>query len=203
MTIDRKRLRELALAATPGPYFVGSDDAEECGPHANSGLSLVDTGRREDWPIARLCESASAAWIAAANPQTILELLDALEAAEQRATPEHVFDGGLLSRYDDESGLAARETLAVLMSEISEECYCAGWLIGNEFRLWHAITDTTDDLQYGMGEITREQVEQLRTLSAMCGGWVAWDDKDGAVFVPLAEWKQRIATIAEQAKGTP
>jgi hypothetical protein len=81
-------LRALAEAATPGPYFAASDDAEECGPHRNSGLSLVDTGRREDWPIARLCESPSAAWIAATDPQTILALLDRLAAAERDAATD-------------------------------------------------------------------------------------------------------------------
>jgi hypothetical protein len=80
---DLARLRELAQRVAEGPYFVALDDAEECGPHANSGLSLVETGRREDWPIARLCETQSANWIAATDPQTILSLLDELEQARK------------------------------------------------------------------------------------------------------------------------
>lgn len=47
-----------------GPYFVGIDEAADCPPHTNSGLSLVDTGRQSDWPIARLCEGPTAAAIA-------------------------------------------------------------------------------------------------------------------------------------------
>ena len=75
-------LDRLAAAATPGPYYVALDDAEECGPHKNSGLSLVDTGRTGDWPIARLCETQSANLIAACSPEVILKLLACIDAAD-------------------------------------------------------------------------------------------------------------------------
>lgn len=58
---------------TPGPWFVGSDDAPDCDCHKNSGLALVDTGREGMWPIARLCEWNNVALIHAAP-----DLLDAL-----------------------------------------------------------------------------------------------------------------------------
>ena len=89
---DHDDLRAKALAATPGPYFVAIDDAEECGPHRNSGLSLVDTGRNGDWPIARFCETPSAQWIAATDPQTILALLD--EIAALRADADRQYRAG-------------------------------------------------------------------------------------------------------------
>ena len=75
-------LKKLAQAATPGPYYVALDDAEECGPHRNSGLSLVDTGRTGDCPIARLCETQSANLIAACSPERILQLVAVIEAAK-------------------------------------------------------------------------------------------------------------------------
>lgn len=80
--IDRKRLRELAVAATPGPWRVSM-----------SGFSVKSTDA--DRPI--ICSvrggpSARAkdveAWLgiadylATANPTTVLALLDELEAAE-------------------------------------------------------------------------------------------------------------------------
>lgn len=70
--------KELIMSETkhtPGPYFVASDAALDCPAHSNSGLALVDTGRENDWPIARLCEWGNAHLIAAAP-----DLLEALQA---------------------------------------------------------------------------------------------------------------------------
>jgi hypothetical protein len=86
-----------------------------------------------------------------------------------------------------------QEALYMLMSDISEECYCAGWLIDNEFRLWSAVADPADDRQYGMGEIEPEQIAKLKELSELVGGWIVW--KDGAQFVPMQEW---LAMYAER-----
>lgn len=79
--------------------------------------------------------------------------------------------------------------LARYMSGISERCYCAGWMIGLENRLWSAVTDPTDDRRYGMDEITVEEIEAMSWLSEQLGGWIRWDEDTGKVFVPLAEWK--------------
>ena len=38
------------------------------------------------------------------------------------------------------------------MIEISEKCYCAGWLRILEYVLWHALK--TGDWNYGRGKIT-------------------------------------------------
>jgi hypothetical protein len=89
--MDIAALRKLALAATPGPYYVALDDAEECGPHRNSGLSLVDTGRTGDWPIARLCETQSARYIAALSPARVLAMIAVIEAAQEMRDTENVF----------------------------------------------------------------------------------------------------------------
>jgi len=70
--------RKVANAATKGPWFVGPDKADDCEPHANSGLALVDTGRTSDWDCARLCEWPNARFIA--HSRTAMPaLLDALE----------------------------------------------------------------------------------------------------------------------------
>lgn len=60
-----------------GPYFVSADDAEDCPDHKHSGLAKVDTGRSDDWPIARLCEWPTARLIA-----VLPELWKACQAIE-------------------------------------------------------------------------------------------------------------------------
>lgn len=58
-------LRALAKKAPEGPWFASGDDANDAPPHRGSGLSLVDTGRESDWPIARLTEYHTARYLAA------------------------------------------------------------------------------------------------------------------------------------------
>ena len=78
-------LRELIAAATPGPYFVSHDCGQKAADflaHSGSGLAIVDTGRGEDWPIARFCEWPQAQLIARmASPEVALKVLEALEGA--------------------------------------------------------------------------------------------------------------------------
>jgi hypothetical protein len=57
---------EKKAERTEGPYYVSADDAHDCPPHRDSGLAMVDTGRANDWPIARLCEWHNAEFIARA-----------------------------------------------------------------------------------------------------------------------------------------
>lgn len=88
------------------------------------------------------------------------------------------------------------QPLAALMSEISEEHWCAGWDADLEFRLWRQAQgapfvggDWSDD-------VCEDDRAQLRRLSAACGGWVYWKSSDdgqwregdGRTFIPLAEW---------------
>jgi hypothetical protein len=69
-----------------------------------------------------------------------------------------------------------------VMSGISEDYWCAGWLHNLEYLLWDAVI--------GKRKIcSPEQVEQLKYLSEKCGGWIIWDEqaKDER-FVPMQEW---------------
>ena len=72
MTIDTTKLRELAQKATPGPWeqinhivFTETGDLEWVVANARSGNSIID-----------------AEYIAAANPATVLALLDKLDGTE-------------------------------------------------------------------------------------------------------------------------
>ena len=75
------------------------------------------------------------------------------------------------------------DLLRKLMSEISEEYWCAGWLGGLEHVLWDVVTGKRTDI------CTPEEIEQLKYLSEKCGGWIVWD-KEGICerFVSMEEW---------------
>lgn len=59
-------IEQRANKAIEGPWFTAGDDLE-AGPHTNSGLALIETGRNEDWWPARLCEWPTAEFIASAR----------------------------------------------------------------------------------------------------------------------------------------
>ncbi len=74
--------------------------------------------------------------------------------------------------------------LARLMSDLSEDLWCAGWLHDLEHDLWGALQGTSST------RLSPPELEQLRYLSDKCGGWIVWDDRGtGRRWVPLAEWR--------------
>ena len=88
--IDINELRRLAQAATPGPWWVNQDGLNhgfERGVaeinskewHALAGAWTINGAKHSEEG------AANAEFIAAANPATITELLDHLEAAESSA----------------------------------------------------------------------------------------------------------------------
>jgi len=89
----------------------------------------------------------------------------------------------LLDTRDDSP--AAR--LAAFMSDLSEDCWCAGWLSDCEFALW-SLANSGGGL-WGMGVVSPDDAARLLALSEAAGGWVRWEDGVGAVFVPMDEWK--------------
>ena len=92
--------------------------------------------------------------------------------------------------WPDEAEDAA-EALAIHMSNISEDYYCAGWLCGLEFTLWAMVQG--GDRRFGLGTVTEDEIATLRSLSERAGGWIVWDDdhdplKSGRAFVTHEEW---------------
>lgn len=87
MTIDTERLRQLAAAATPGPWEpeLGEDrntvdvfaESEEC------DLICTRTGGKMWGERLSPKSIANAEFIAAANPMAVLALLDEIEAGER------------------------------------------------------------------------------------------------------------------------
>jgi hypothetical protein len=84
--------------------------------------------------------------------------------------------------------------LARLMSDISEDHFCAGWLIGCEYALWADLTgqEVAGERAWGISE---EQKEELRFLHEAAGGWVMWSESSGEkVFLSTEEWLNHLAS---------
>ena len=84
-----------------------------------------------------------------------------------------------------------------LMSDISEEHWCAGWMSDNEYALWQQVADPKADRHYGIQDGEDSNLSDLRSISAEIHGWIRWVDRDeaeakqlecGPCFVPMAEW---------------
>ena len=87
------------------------------------------------------------------------------------------------------------------ISDISEDRWCAGWLIGIEYQLWAELQG--DSQQHGIDELDQAQFEKVRALADQVGGWIIWADDQthpdlptvewGPRFVPLPEWLEMVA----------
>ena len=91
-----------------------------------------------------------------------------------------------------------REKLFDIMSDISEEHYCASWLIGLEHSLWQAALGTDNDWRYGLGRIEPASLEMLRALSKELNGWQTFER-----FVPMDEWLKIYDENESQAYAIP
>ncbi len=94
------------------------------------------------------------------------------------------------------------ERLTLLMSEWSEECYCAGWLIDCEHVLWGMVAHGEARF-WGIDRVPEDAVAKMRALSDEIGGWVAWRDGEapgfgGLEFVPMVEWLAEHAAWRER-----
>lgn len=95
--------------------------------------------------------------------------------------------------------------LSMLMSEISEECMCAGWEMGLEYTLWDVVLGRP--IWSRWEDVTPEQREMLCELSQELGGWVIWNPDPKAtgdtLFVPLDEWRKMYADYVAKKHGRP
>jgi len=89
--------------------------------------------------------------------------------------------------------------LAERMSEISEDAYCAGWLIDLEYELWQILIDGQG--AFGMMGLSEPEIQQLRELSDACGGWIVYDDDLAETFVPLTQWLTMFAAHAKERRA--
>jgi ribosomal protein S18 acetylase RimI-like enzyme len=85
----------------------------------------------------------------------------------------------------------AQSELAELMSDISEDQYCAGWLTGLEYDLW-ALLQSSDAERVGAFSSTHPRdIRRLRELSAVTNGWIVWADHadPDLQHMPLEQWE--------------
>lgn len=99
----------------------------------------------------------------------------------------------LLDDADDSDAFG--RALAILISEESEENYCATWLIDCEHTLWAAAQwaaeNSAGDFEWGMGHVKRRTLATMLELAERSGSWVRWTtvgDGEGVRAVPLPEW---------------
>jgi hypothetical protein len=80
------------------------------------------------------------------------------------------------------------------MSEISEEGFCAGWIVDNEYAIWDAITLGNPSPSYRA--INPRLLRRCQQLSVEIGGWMCWT-LDGPQFVPMAQWLAMVTARIE------
>lgn len=79
------------------------------------------------------------------------------------------------------------------MSEISDDVYSAGWLLGLEGILWRqmqGVTEAKEAIEDWNGNDTGLRFSELRRLSAKAGGWWMRTPEHSARFVTLDEWQE-------------
>ncbi len=90
----------------------------------------------------------------------------------------------------------AAEALREAMSDLSEEYYCAGWLIGLEHTLWQCWERAP--FKWGFGVVGTEDADRLRRLHEKAGGW--WTTVDHwQRFVTTEEWLRIADAPADEA----
>lgn len=82
-----------------------------------------------------------------------------------------------------------QKLLANLMSEVSERCYCAGWMQNLEYVLWEALVN--GERKYGQDTITQQDINSLKELSEMTNSWIVFDDILDEMPLDLSAWKEK------------
>jgi hypothetical protein len=79
---------------------------------------------------------------------------------------------------DDRQHHDLAQQLGKAMSDISEDCYCAGWLGGTEYlvpELCRRAVLTGTPQFWGHGEVTPAQAQELIALAERAGCWADTD----------------------------
>lgn len=90
---------------------------------------------------------------------------------------------------------AAAPLLRNLMEDISERCYCAGWLLGLEYALY-GIAFEARPKRFGQDDVTDDEAIELRRLAQASDSWWHWPDgvDDGPVRITLQRAKELYAS---------
>ena len=112
------------------------------------------------------------------------------------------------SSYEDRAGELDElrkfrlDALYRLMSDISEDCWCAGWLIGNERALYKMAFECGDS-RYGMSHVRPDDLVRLQELATQTGCWFHWpkDVRDGPIPITLEDYRALYAQAIEAGTG--
>jgi len=95
--IDIEELRRLAQMATPGPWMI---DYVGVGFEVAAGESVIAQSQQIQGDMCHKTRKANAAFIAAANPAAISELIDRLEEAEKERDAAELMSLALQAKID-------------------------------------------------------------------------------------------------------
>ncbi|SNR41639.1 hypothetical protein SAMN06269173_102236 [Hymenobacter mucosus] len=79
-----------------------------------------------------------------------------------------------------------QKALHDFMSNVSEETWCASWINGLEYALWHIML--RGPAKYGQGHINEHTIEKLQSLSEQANCWIVYDSVTEETPVPISEW---------------
>jgi hypothetical protein len=88
---------------------------------------------------------------------------------------------------DDVTRQSLLQLLGESMSDVSEDCYCAGWLGGTEYfvpELCYRAVRTGQTQPWGHGQVTPDQARGLMALADQIGSWADMDAA-GVGYVPF------------------
>jgi len=90
---------------------------------------------------------------------------------------------------------AKARLLARLMSDLSEDHWCTGWLSHCEYALWGDLTGEEVPGHKGWG-LSEEEIEELRVAHELAEGWIMWSNEQGEkVYLPTKEWLAHLASM--------
>lgn len=87
-----------------------------------------------------------------------------------------------------------RDHLRLVMRDISEDFFAAGWTGGLEYYLWRVLQEPDKGTGY-LGGLERSTRQSILRLANLAGGWWVWGREDDAErFVPMGEWESMYRT---------
>jgi hypothetical protein len=93
-----------------------------------------------------------------------------------------------------------RDALEGLMSNLSEDCWCAYWMHDLEFTLWEAMMTGKTNLGFGVRDC---DLVRLKSLHKLAAGWWIWPkDEESKRFVTTEEWQLIFANHAATKTST-
>ena len=80
-----------------------------------------------------------------------------------------------------------QQLLAKFMSDISEKCYCAGWMHNLEYTLWKSVL--YGEMKYGRDIISSNEISELIRLAKECNSWIIFDELNDETAIELSAWE--------------